>query len=87
MFEDKVKGISSFIWYEIIAAIAMTLIVRNPCKKCLVQACCSETCNLKKDYLKFCDTDGKIWILRFCAITIIFSCSVFSFGIFTIVFK
>ncbi len=32
--------------------------IRNPCKKCLVKACCSEVCKEGKRYNRFCGIDG-----------------------------
>lgn len=73
MKPDKIKGVFSFIWYEIIVSICLTFLVRDPCKtkKCLVKACCKENCELKIDYLKFCDPSGKILFQRICATSIV----------------
>jgi hypothetical protein len=53
--------------------MGLTLIVTDPCKKkkCLVKACCTEQCELKTYYLKFCDGNGNIIFQRFCVITTI----------------
>jgi len=71
---SKIKGIFSFLWNEVIVAIALTFLVRDPCKgkKCLIKACCNEECELKTDYLKFCNPEGKILFQRICAASIVF---------------
>ncbi len=76
-----------FLWEQIFISIILTLIIKNPCKsnKCLVRASCTLYCQSKLDYLKHCDQDGKIMFQRICAITIIFSTIVLSFGVFTII--
>jgi len=51
-----------------------TMFAKDPCKsnKCLVRACCSEECNKKLNYLRYCG--GGLFFQRFCAITIVISC-------------
>lgn len=34
--------------------------IKNPCKKCLVSACCSKTCDEKNNYLRYCDIHNDI---------------------------
>ncbi len=84
---DKIKGLFSFIWYEVIVAITLTFLVRDPCKskKCLVKACCNEICELKKEYLKFCDPEGKILFQRICAGSIVFGTVLLCFHIIRVI--
>ena len=60
------------MWFEVIVSITITMFIRNPCKgkKCLVKACCTEYCDSKKQYLKFCDQEGHIIFQRFCAYSV-----------------
>lgn len=44
--------------------------VRNPCKKCLVRSCCSEICENKHNYLKYCDIDGNISMNRLSILSV-----------------
>ncbi len=53
--------------------IFITAVVKNPCRKCLVRACCTLLCEDKKYYLSFCDVDGNIKFQRICALSIIFT--------------
>ena len=61
------------MWFEVIVSITITMFIRNPCKgkKCLVKACCTEYCDSKKQYLKFCDQEGKIIFQRVCASSVV----------------
>ena len=70
---ELITGFASFIWYEVIVPVCLTFLVRDPCKtkKCLVKACCQEHCELKIEYLKFCDPEGKILFQRICASSIV----------------
>ena len=63
-----------------ICDILITLIIRNPCKKCLVRACCSLLCKEKRHYLTFCNIDGNIKFLRMCAMGTILSCILIFFS-------
>ena len=80
---SKINNVFSFIWNEIIVALALTLLVKDPCKgkKCLIKACCNEHCELKIDYLKFCDSEGKILFQRVCALSIVFGTCMLIFHI------
>lgn len=65
--------------------IFITLVIKNPCKKCLVRACCTEICNDKKYYLSFCDIDKSISLNRICVLSIIFGLITLIFSIFKII--
>ena len=69
--------ILDFIWNDMI----LILFARDPCKKCIVRACCSERCEEKTYYLNFCDIEGKITFNRICVVSIIFSCTTFCLGV------
>jgi len=69
------------IFNDTLKSLFITLIIRNPCNKCLVRACCSLLCEEKRHYLTFCDIDGNIKFLRMCAISIILSCISLPFSI------
>ena len=71
-----VKDIGDFL-----VKLFLTLLVKNPCKKCLVRACCLTICEKREYYLSFCDIEGKIVFQRFCAIGIIFSCVSIGFSL------
>ena len=64
------KTIIKFIWEEVIVGSLITLIIKNPCKKCLVKACCTEVCFDKHNYLRYCDPEGSINFQRITALTI-----------------
>jgi len=66
MVADYIRLSSELVFY--------TLFARNPCKKCLVQACCSQYCDPKLQYLRYCDRDGHIGFLKLSAISIIVAC-------------
>jgi len=72
---SKIKNVFTFLWEEVIIAIALTILVKDPCKgkKCLIKACCNDYCELKIDYLKFCNSEGKIAFQRVCALSIVFA--------------
>lgn len=65
-----VNNNNHFISNNIIKSLIHTIFVRNPCKKCLVIACCSKLCNDKKKYLKYCDVNGNIAFNRFLVLMI-----------------
>jgi len=60
--------------------IIKTILAKYPCKKCLVQACCSKTCSDKQEYINLCGLNG-INFQKFSAYSIIFSVSMIIFGI------
>jgi len=55
--------------YSIFYFLFVVPFVKNPCKKCLVQPCCCERCEDKKD---FDDTVGigKLWEAKGLSLTI-----------------
>ena len=60
-----------------ISSLFLTVLIKNPCKKCLVRACCSEICEKKEYYLTFCGMGDSIKFQRFCALSIILTTSGF----------
>jgi len=60
----------NFIWNNMI----LILLVKDPCKKCLVRACCSQRCEEKTYYLNFCDIEGKTGFRKFIAVITIYNC-------------
>jgi len=78
---------SSHLFKEGFLNIIITLFARDPCKKCLVRACCSERCEHKTHYSNFCNRDGGIIFERICAYSVIFSCIMIIVAIFTTIFK
>ena len=90
---ERIANFIQFIYWitcdQVIKAMFITLMIRNPCKskKCLVRASCTAYCGEREYYLKFCDRDEKIIFQRICAISIIFAIITVSFGIITMIFK
>ncbi len=76
-------SIFDFLWNSII----LIFFARDPCKKCIVRACCSETCEEKVYYLNFCDIEGKITFQRFAAASIILSSITACWAAFTLLVK
>jgi len=77
------------MWIEIIASIAITTFIKDPCKnkKCLVRASCTEVCGERTYYLKYCDREGHIMFQRICAISVIFGVIVLIFALITWYYK
>lgn len=44
----------------------ITVTIKNPCKKCLIKACCSENCYDRNEYERVLGTDGQ-WLERLLA--------------------
>jgi len=88
MVERTVEFIvdSSHMFKDGFIHIILTLFAKDPCKKCLVKACCSDICEHKIYYLNFCDIDGSIWFDKACAGSIIFSCIMIIVAIYNIIF-
>lgn len=78
---------TSYLFKEGFLHIIITLRAKDPCKKCLVKACCSERCEHRTYYLNFCNRDGGIIFERICAYAVIFSCIMIIVAIFTTIFK
>ena len=55
--------------------------VKDPCKKCLITACCSKLCGDKINYLRYCDREGDINWQRFLAACVTFSILTILYGI------
>jgi len=57
---------------KVIKKIITSLYIKNPCKKCLVRACCSQTCEKKNYYISFCFPFNSIFFNRLIAYSLIF---------------
>jgi hypothetical protein len=86
---DWADFLSWLLCDQVIIGMSKTIFKRNPCKskKCLVRASCTVVCDLRKDYLKFCDKDGRIFIQRASAITVYVSCIILLWALVTVIFK
>jgi len=71
--------IYSILWF--FELLFTTITIRNPCKKCLVRACCGSVCNEKLHYQKFCGYNEGIGFQRTCAISIVISSLTFIIAI------
>ena len=83
-----IKAILEFCVFLFEAFVCMieTILAKNPCKKCLVRACCSEQCEERTVYLNFGSLNGVVF-QKVVAISIIFSTAVLAFGVFTMIVK
>ena len=63
----------------------LTLTTPDPCKRCLVRACCSEMCDQRVKYVRlYGDTP---YMQKFCAITIISGSVSIIWIVVTLIFK
>ena len=76
----------SVFLFETFSYMIATLLAKNPCRKCLVRACCSEQCEERTVYLNFGSLNGVVF-QKVVAISILFSMAVLTFGVFTMIFK
>jgi hypothetical protein len=63
----------------------LTLTTPDPCRRCVVRACCSEQCDQRVKYNRL--YGGTPYVQRFCALSIIIGTIVLMWGISTIIFK
>jgi hypothetical protein len=54
-----------------IEGLKMALLARDPCKRCLIRAICSDACYQKEKYDML--TEGMPILYRFCAIAVLCS--------------
>ena len=67
------KEFFTFIWEELIKEPVLVLLAKDPCKKCIVRACCTNQCEKRVQYLKHCDNPyGHIRWRQFSSITILY---------------
>jgi hypothetical protein len=72
-----IENIPIGTFYSIFYILFVTPFLKNPCKKCLVQACCTEICDSKKEFNNMVGA-GKLWEAK------LLSCSLW-FVVFSIV--
>ncbi len=83
---DIAKDCLTFIWEEIILLVIQTILIKNPCKKCLVKPCCSIQCKDKHIYDGLSSFNG-IAFQKFCAYLILFSFTILIVSICQIIYK
>lgn len=72
----KLRQIFEFIGWEIFRDITFErfhpkrLFLKHPCKKCIVQACCSKSCEKYFSYRYFIVPFEHAWAMRFCVISV-----------------
>ena len=74
------------MWEDVTLLMFKTIFIKNPCKKCLVRACCTIRCEDKLSYNCLAGWNG-MGFQKICAYTIMFSVCVLIYSITTIILK
>ena len=70
---------------DLLIQLYLTLITPDPCKRCIVRACCSEECDQRVKYNRL--YGGMPYFQRVCALSIILGVIALIWGIITLIFK
>jgi hypothetical protein len=70
---------------DLFTQLYLTLTIPDPCKRCVIRACCSEVCNQQLKYMHL--HGGTPYIQKVCALSIILGTVTSIWGILTLIFK
>ena len=67
---------------ELFLKLYVAITYKNPCKICIVQACCNDKCEVVRDFEKFYWRLDQHNFQRFVAWSVIFSTFMFTFALY-----
>jgi len=70
---------------DLLIQLYLTLSTPDPCKRCVVRACCSEECGQRVSYNILYGPNP--YTQKLCAVSVIFGMIAFIFGVVTFIFK